>query len=228
MRNIAVPYSVNSHYGSSPPKSKPATGQQTNGVCPPVHHVTSRYVNVFVHSLSQSSFIFHTHTTVWGIVCNNEGQRLTTTIRLSPRQSQLLTLRESQVGSCWLTRCDMSLCLLSIMTLWRSINWGLHNITKRIHSLKRRVTALTLLLNTHLKSSLGPRKQCIRLAGTRLNTRTMLSVTLLVVFLSLRQKIPKHLSLNLINAMVASFDVHAGSRISHSCILFDIRQHARI
>lgn len=115
-RDISVPYSVNSHRRSSPPKSKPATGQQTNGVCPPVHHVTSRYVNVFVHSLSQSSFIFHTHTKVWGIVCNNEEQRLTATIGLSPRQSQLLAPSESQVGSCLLTRCDMSLCLLIIIT----------------------------------------------------------------------------------------------------------------
>ena len=83
---------------------------------------------------------------------------------------------------------------------------------------KKRYSLDSERFNTHLKSvySWGPRKQCIPLESTRLDTRMILLEKQLVASLGLRQKISKNLPLNLMQAMVVpstSIPVH------HSVIL---------
>jgi hypothetical protein len=90
----------------SPPKPKAATGKQTNDFCPPAHHVMSSYVSVFVHS--QSVVIFNRSHPYNILTYCAEQLRATVadkTILLSPRQSQLLVWRKSQVVLCLLSRC---------------------------------------------------------------------------------------------------------------------------
>jgi hypothetical protein len=114
---------------SSPPKPKAARGKQTNDFCPPVHHVMSSYVSVFVHTV-------RCHLSSFTPIQQSLAAVADQVIFLSPGHGELFVGRHRLVRACWQRAVRNNAC--TFVPLYEGNTIGdIHSGTNRIPNINR-------------------------------------------------------------------------------------------